>query len=588
MSGSKGVLVLALLIVSACSCAQAPFDFVYRDPHFSSNIEDREYAAALGAHSVDNEWGLWGHNLKKVLRADAVESIYARQKGKVTKEQYCFSSDALYTQLETYVLDNYGDSKDYTQRFMIMPNDNEVVCDCAKCLSNGNTSVYATPALSVLLKRLAARFPYHQFFTSAYLTTLSPPKSKWPENTGVMISTIDIPKGIALDNRKETKRFLALLNEWKVYAPSVYIWDYAANFDDYLTPIPVLYGLQKQLAFYKSVGVKGVFLNANGYDYASFDDMKTYVVAHLMLDVNASVDKLCRTYFNEFYPVTGRLLTNYYLSLEKKFEKKRIPYNIYAGFDEVMNTYLEVDDFVAFYNALESMKKNASGNERERLEKLFIALSFTRLQIAYERRTAIYGFASEQDKYLVVRPEIEKILTNLSAFKRYKSLSNYKEETGELDLYIANWRKMLTAPLSNKLLGEPIDMVIGGNKRKREIAKLNDGVMGFAENYHQGWFVYDDDLHIGFQADAIKDAKMMTLSFLLDKKHRIYPPGQIYIFKNNKKYKEVKVTNGKQPDRPQAIRVEAAVDFSDAYRIDLKIIKRKGKGSFACDEIWLN
>lgn len=569
---------------------EADFDFLYREPHFYSNLSDSEYAPVIGAHNVDNDWGIWGHNLRKVLYADIGNNIYAKQDNRVNKEQFCFSSEEIYHQLEEYVLDNYGDSHGYIQRFMIMPNDNDIVCECEKCLKNGNTSKNATPALSVLINRLALRFPNHQFFTTAYLTTVIPPADKWLENTGVMISTIDIPKGVVLKNQKEVKNFLYILNKWKINVPSVYIWDYAANFDDYLTPIPVLYGLKKQLAFYKSAGVKGVFLNANGYDYSPFDDMKTFVAASLMINADLSVDSLCHAFLLKSYPQTGGLLADYYLSLERKFEYKNKAYNIYAGFDEIADTYLDMDDFVAFYNLLESKIPESKipeskNTEKEKLKKLFVALTFTRLQIAYKEISGVYGFADTQNKQLVLRPVAGRMLNTLLQHKQFENFLNYKEVDGALKLYIAGWNNMLQDVLENKLLGESISIL--SKQSHAKINRLNDGVKGFAESYHQGWYINDKDLHICFNGQNVNDAKKVTVNFLVDKNHRIYSPAKMIIFKDKKEYMEVIPEIGKK-DKLQIVQTEIDVDFTDTDMIEIKIVKNEGKGSFACDEIWIN
>lgn len=564
---------------------EADFDFAYRDPHFYSNLEDSEYAPVIGANNVDNDWGIWGHNLGKVVSADAGNNIYAKQKGKINKEQYCFSNEEIYRRIEEYIVDNFGDSREYTQRFMIMPNDNDVVCDCGKCIANGNTQKNATPALSILINRLASRFPHHQFFTSAYLTTLTSPKHMWNENTGVMISTIDIPKGVTLGNQREVEQFLQTLSKWRTKVLSVYIWDYAANFDDYLTPAPVLYGLKKQLTFYKSKGVKGVFLNANGYDYASFDDMKTFVAANLMINVNLSVDSLCRAFLLKLYPQTGSVLADYYLSLEQTFASKECPYNMYAGFDEIMNTYLDADHFIAFYNLLKSEMSKAGEREKLKLKKLFTALTFTRLQIAYQQISGIYGFADMQGKELIVRPEVKIMLDELSGYEQFDNFLNYKETDGALELYVAGWNNLLKKLPENKLAGESVAVLSGGSETGM-INRLYDGVGGFAENYHQGWFINNKDLHIRFDGEAAKDAKKITINFLVDKKHRIYTPDKIMLFKNEEVYMEI-IPEIANDNKPQVVKTEMDVDFSDADKIDVQVIN-KGKGSFACDEIWIN
>lgn len=567
------------------------FDFDYRDPHFQGNLESLEHSNAIATHSVDNDWGIWGHNLGKAIEKDADNSIYAWQKGRTIGDQYCFSRDGMYNQLTTYIIDNFGDSQDYIQRFMIMPNDNEYVCMCDKCVSLGNTEKNATPALSHLIKRIASRFPYHQFFTSAYITTIAPPESRWPDNTGVMISTIDIPRGVALNQQKEVKRFLNTLNKWKNCTSNLYIWDYAANFDDYLTPIPILYGLKRQLQFYKSKGVKGVFLNANGYDYSTFDDMKTYVAANIMIDTELSVDSLCQAYFRKYYPSSGEALSNYYLSLERKMSSIKKPYNMYGGFREAMDTYLDADEFVKFYDMLGSMITEAGEEEGKKLEKLYTALSFTRLQVAYYQRCDESGFAGKGVDCLVVNPQIEIIIKRLSQYVKYKDMHSYKEAGGNLDLYLANWDKLLKAiPKGNMLMGESLEVLSKLDMDYSRIDVLNDGIIGFEGEYHQGWLLNSaDNLYVRFPAHNLQNAKKISLRFLLDKKHHIYPPEKVIIYKEDKIYKEIIVAGDIDREKLQVEEIVADINISGAETVSVKVFKKKDMGgTFACDEIRIN
>lgn len=566
------------------------FDFTYyREPYFRPNLEN-EYAPIIGTHCVESEWGLWGHNLGKILSADKDNSIFARVDDKIDKEQLCFSNEEIFRQTSEYIIDNFGNDPAYTQRFMIMPNDNGIACNCNLCKSHGNTLTNATPAVSKFITRLATDFPHHSFFTSAYLSTMEPPKEKIPHNTGVIISTIELPKGIELDQQaKEVKRFLDILEKWKKYTSNIYIWDYAANFDDYLTPVPVLYGLQKQLRFYKQHGVKGVFLNASGYDYLPFDDMKTFVAGALMIDIEQSVDKLCRQYFTQYYPLSGAMLSDYYLSLEKELEQKNKPYNIYAGFGEIRKSYLDEKKFMKFYDNVNSFMNIAKGEEKLKLRKLFTAITFTRLQIAYFHGQKEWGFATLQDKEMHVKPDIRKLIELLSEYQKYNDFSSFKEFGGGLDIYLKNWEKLVESPpLQNLLIGKPIEVVSKTDEGYRNIESLTDGVLGFDNDYHQGWHLStNDDLHIEFDTQSIENAKSISFRFMVNKRHRMYPPQQIEIFTDGSLYKKITPDN---KEKNGIVTVKTDIDLSGVQSVSLKIYRspQQGRSTLACDEILLN
>src|SRR5690554_5086799 len=359
------------------------FDFEYREPLFPSNLKEGN-VQIYGTNSVDTDWGIWGHNLSKITTPKS--DIYAEVNEEKNENQFCFTSQALYSQVSNFIIENYGYGEKKVSRFVIMPEDNNLVCTCSTCTEIGNTNSNATPAVSGFITKLATQFPKHLFFTSSYRTTKELPQSPLPDNTGVFLSTIDLPQGIGLTkNQPATKKFIKDIAIWEKLTPHVYVWDYPANFDDYLSPVPVLYSLQKRLAFFKNEGIKGVFLNASGYDYSSFEDLKTYISGILMQKNEVDIDHFIGAYLKKFYPEHHQLLSDFYIRLEKKFSSKNAAFNIYGGMGENLGSYLDRIQFLKFYDDFKALKD--FNQLPEKYKKLWIALNFTKLQIAYEEKS---------------------------------------------------------------------------------------------------------------------------------------------------------------------------------------------------------
>ncbi|MBB4118465.1 hypothetical protein GGR32_000739 [Mesonia hippocampi] len=561
------------------------FDFSYREPHFYYNLQ-KNNAAILNTNNVETDWGLWGHNLHKIITKKP-PTLYAEVNHKRLPQQFCFSSVSLYQQTLNYIVNNYGNGKKVTYRFMIMPNDNKLVCTCKHCLSLGNTTSNATPAVTYFIKKLAERFPNHHFFTSAYLTTKTPPKEKLTKNIGVMISTIELPKGIALNEQQTPSRnFIKQVNAWKEKTENIYLWDYAANFDDYLTPIPVLYALQEQLRFFKKFAIKGVFLNANGYDYASFDDLKTFISAALMLNTEVNIDNLIKAFFQKEYPENHALLTNYYLSLEKNFKAKRKKYPLYGGIREILNTYLDATAFTQFYKDLEKIIPKTTGNEKEKLKKLFTALSYTRLQIGYALEDKPLGFLIKNNTQTTIKPRTKQWLASLKAYKNYPELKNYKEADGALPVYCEAWEtNLLNTPYKNFLINTKIELLSEADESFKTTRLLNNGILGFASDYHQGWYINSiGNMVLKFTTLTLQQAKTIKLRFLMHEKHKFYPPKKIELYIDDV-LKESKLKENLIIENGVAI-YTINLNFSGTENVKLKFIQKElGKSSIACDEI---
>ena len=290
---------------------------------------------------------------------------------------------------------------------------------------------------------------------------------------------------------------------------------------------------------FKEKGVKGVFVNGSGYDYSTFADVQTFVITSLLIDETLSVDELVTRFFRQYYPVSGAELTAYYLSLENAQQQQSKPLQPYGNFAHAQEAYLDPTQFVRFYDRVGSLLPKTQGEEHKALEKLYAALSFTRLQLAYRQGYSSYGFAQRQANTLQPRPEVQQWLAALATSEKYKEMARYQEEEkGSVKGYIEQWNSLLArADFQNLLLGKPLQVQCTLDEDYQDLSPLTDGVEGFPLDYHIGWVINSvDDLKVQLPPEA-KKAKKIALTFLQDEKSRFYMPTKIEIYKNSKLYK---------------------------------------------------
>lgn len=410
------IISISFLLLSACSRAAVTVSkpFQFRALCTPTNANPKEFGLD-STHNVDNDWGLWGHNLWKVIGEDAPEEVYALIGTKRDSTQYCFSTPKMYEIIDNWIADQWGPKG---WRFTIMPADNKKVCQCKLCLAAGNTKDNATPAVAALLDKLAKKYPGHQFFMTAYHTTKQPPRRKLPPNAGVMLSTMDIPMRYIFNESGGYRKFDAMVKAWKNVTPLLYVWEYDRNFDDYLTPYPCLMIMQQRLKYYQQAGITGVFINGSGNDYSTFDDVQSYVLAKLLLDVNADVEALVRQFYAKYYPECGKLIGDYYLSLEEKLRRTNRVMPYYGTIEETVASYLNPKEFVDFWVSLDKKSKSVGGEERQRVNRMLTAMAYTRLQLK----------PSERDR--------EEMIIILKDYKSVPGLLNYKETNGSLEKYL--------------------------------------------------------------------------------------------------------------------------------------------------------
>ncbi|MHC5309574.1 DUF4838 domain-containing protein [Myroides sp. LJL116] len=560
------------------------FDFSYQEPYYLSNLQI-DNSGVLGTNNVEIDWGIWGHNLQKALESvDKNRVVYASVNQEQNTDQLCFSSPENYLLLKEYIIENQGfGDQDNQSNFVIMPQDNTVVCLCQTCVSLGNTAQSATSAVVYLLNKIAGDFTWHSFFMGSYLTTKDLPKEKLAKNTGVFISTIDLPKGIGIDKgskQKAVEDFKELVSQWETKTQKIYLWDYSANFDDYLTPIPVLYSIKKQLQYFKSLGITGVFYNAQGYDYSPFNDVQTFVISALLKDTTLDIDSLVSAYFKQFYPKSSTVLTSYYLGLEKAYALKEIPYDMYGGMASNIETYFQKKEFMEFITSLEACLEKADGNEKEKLQALLVSLTFTKLQLKY--------IELQNDPDLLSLDMENQILKDLAQLEKAQDLNilNYKESQGSIKDYIQFWQELLKARERPNYLYQSSFSLQNGNSDAK-LSLLSDGLIGHTMDYHMGWFIHTGDtLDLQVDIDQVEGEKILIIDFLYQKRHRFTLPDKIEVLLGNQiVYQKESLTDISDQGR---VTLEIPLDLQTKQPLTIKIYNNKGAThSVAIDQILL-
>lgn len=564
------------------------FAFKYRAIYSPTNLQP-DYAGIAGTNNIENEWGIWGHNLNKVVGKNVSQDMYALVNGERNQKQFCFSSNTLYTQIEAFILENYGEKNH--NLFLIAPNDNSLVCQCPYCKEVGNTFSKATPAVTHFIVRLAKRFPKHSFFTISYLTTREAPNYSLPFNVGVLISAIGLPYNYGDEDSSLKTNFADRIKKWKAATSNIYVWDYMNNFDDYLTPFPLLYLMQERFRFFKKNGVSGLFLNGSGYEYSSLDDLKTFVLSALMINPELSVDRLTGDFLEVNYPITKDLINDYYLSLEKKVSQNNKKLNIYGGTQDAINTYLDKSKFIDFYNTLSDTLEQLKGEERKKVHKLLIALSFSRLELARLTGYGDGGCYTSQANKTHLSPKLQESMNLLQTAAEFADMKYYNESESTISGYLNDWNKYIVdrAGVTNLLTNKDISPLSSANGKKMSTTLLTDGIRGLPSGYHFGWEISTQPV-LEFEisiADIIK-AKQIEIGFLQQKKHNILAPTRVEIWSDNQFKQVIELKKTEENTQGEIWTARGSFAFESNRKIKLRIIPAKAdKVQTALDEILL-
>lgn len=558
------------LIIGGVACGRLLADneekggaFEYRDiylPEYNTKAN-----AALGLDIVDDDWGIWGHNLGNVLPDNPSIQVYAKAGGGTNRDQFCFSSDKLYKYIVDYIHGNYMFDKG--KKFAILPNDNDVVCLCAECIASGNTEKNASPAVLKMIERLAKKFPEHEFYTSYYSTTRDVPSKVMPPNTGVIVSAIEFPLS-PCENSKEVS-FLTLIEQWKEKTDKIVIWDYINNYDDYFTPSPIFSIMQRRLGMYRDAGVSGVFLNGSGNDYSTFSDIKKAVLARLLENPDLDWEELIRTYATEYYPKSGNIIADFMIRQEKMIQTNCKPLPEYEGVYNARNTYLPEKEFVDFYVQLANLRRDTEGEEKEKLRKAVNAMSYTILELK-----RIHGNIEGTEK---AKESLAKL--------PLKGVRYYNEGAWSIDQYLQDYEFMekdaAETASTNLLKGVKIRPLSALDEDYTDINILTDGLLGIPSNYHSGNLITSADPAFSVSIPRQEGMKKLKVWLTYNPGFKIGLPAEVYISTDGVKSSRV------TPEKPVGTG-HASVEFNvpaGGGDVILTLVKDPDVKTMAIDEI---
>lgn len=578
-------------IVNFKDSKKVEYAFSYREPHLKANLVE-DYDVLVNTNNVENDWGIWGHQLFNIINKSPKNEYYSVVDGTLNKDQLCFGKPAMYNFLVNFVIDNYGEKDGSHQKFVVCPADNNLVCTCPTCSKLGNVKGNSSFSVIALVNKLAARFPEHQFFTIDYLSVKTPPATPMQKNTGIIISSIDIPRKVNIDmNNPSVKVFSSKVENWHKICSSVYVWDYISNFDDYLTPFPMLSVCKSNFNFYKKLNVNGIFANGAGYDYSTFNEVQTYVLAALMQDPTLDISQLVTRFCKQYYGKSGQLVADYILGLEKAMQTSNFSLDLYGGVRKMTKSYLNKEDFFDFYNEIGILKSGETEEIDYKFSQLHTGLNFSALQINltsnFDDR---FGFARKQDDQILINEDFRNNLESFSNQYKIKEVFLTRERDGMVMKYLKDVKtEVIHGNLVNNLLSKNVFKVTSTlDEDYTDESILIDGIPGLPFDYHNGWLLVSAaDLVTEINGLNASGSFRLKLNFLVDEHLRLRAPEKVEVLVNNSNIKTI-YPKIRMSESAVKVSLETAVNLKSNDKVVIKVYRDKTYKKFACDEIFLS
>ncbi len=334
--------------------------------------------------------------------------------------------------------------------FSVSQMDWKKFCMCAACraVNDEECSEAGTYVrfLNSVAEKTAKIFPDKIVTTMAYQFTRKPPKTRLHPNAGVIYAAIDRDMARPFGCGKDERNYLipSELMKWGALTQNFFVWDYTTDFHAYPLPYPNVRTFQPNLQIMKNANVRHVFMQGawNG-NLASFAAFKTWLLAHLMWDVNADVEKLSNRFFKGYYGAAHPYVKAYFDELESlpnRYPATSLAWNESPSSKMVDDAFLEKAEKL-LDQALAAVKGDEFRTRHVREESFSVA--WTRLARCCQplRVTRDIGAAPAPEK---MRKWLLNVLSAVDndAFKPVRFSENKTSDA----LLLERFRKMLEYP----------------------------------------------------------------------------------------------------------------------------------------------
>ncbi|ERM81590.1 hypothetical protein P872_20095 [Rhodonellum psychrophilum GCM71 = DSM 17998] len=512
-------------------------DFDYR-ALFYPEAYDQSFR---GWHKLDwhiDDFGLWGHSFSKLISTkehfDLHPEYFALYEGKRRSESICMTNDGVFAlakkNLETLILENPG-----ARYFSISQNDGVIHCVCGQCKSINDANGGPTGALVHFVNRLASEFPDQEFATLAYQHTVLPPSEIKPlTNVTTIYCPIEINRGQAIPEDSRSEFVGNILEDWQSVNSKTFVWDYTVQFSHYLSPFPNLHVLQKNFQFYKSKGVKGLFVQGYGDIPGDFYELRQYLLAKLLWDVHLDFEKEMEEFLLRFYGNASEYISAYLSLLQAGQQAQDKILDIYSGPIAQSKTFL-APSYMDQYDQL--IKKAEEATESDPLFASRVAKVRKSLEYVYLEQAKYYGkndfgmFQKENGDW-VVPSHLPLRVKSFAKDANQRGIYEIRENGPSPDLYVHEWEHIIeNALLENKVENFYVTYLTFPSPEYQGNGPLDlvNGIRGFLDFKIQwvGWYETDPELVI--KTGGI-DFKTVQIGFLEDQRQWIFPPENVRVF----------------------------------------------------------
>lgn len=512
-------------------------DFIYRQSYYPMS-NNAEYLRWHGLQLFEDLWGLWGHSFFKLVPPSQYfathPEYFALTAGKRRATQLCLSSKDVLRITISRLKDLMADNPDALY-WSVSPNDEGGFCTCDLCKQTDTQEGGPSGSLIVFVNKVAAAFPDKFITTLGYGYTAVPPrKTKPAANVYVLVSSIDAFKEQPVSTAPSASAFRQQLAAWAALTDHIFVWDYATQFTNYLSPFPVQQVTGPDFMFYKKNSVKGMFEQGSGDTYSDMAELNSYIQAQLLWNAEANTAQLTTDFCTGYYGAAAPFILEYLNIRTRALTDSKRRLDIYGNPITDLRGYLSPDYLRRYYQLLDkalAVVKNTPYEERVR--RIQLSLTYVSLQQSRHFGVDEHGFLTDNGTaFYTVKPGWREQTDAFTLVAKASGVTELSEAGLSPDAYKTEWLGILDKKWpANPVRGAAVNLkneFVEDYPAKGK-ATLTDGMTGFSDFSYNWLCFYGQDMIATIDAGKVMDVSSVVLNFLDDQRHWIVPPVKVIV-----------------------------------------------------------
>ena len=511
--------------------------FEYREAYYPPSLSD-PYLEWHKLHRLNDLWGLWGHSFDKLVPGKiwfaTHPEYFAMVKGVRQSSQLCLSNkdvfDLVVSELQRRIKANPE-----AMYWSVSQNDDNGYCQCPQCKAIDDEQGGPQGSLITFVNKVAKQFPDKRITTLAYGYSHKSPKSLKPaDNVYVFLSDIEAYRDKPLREEGTAAPFRHDLETWGKLTQNIFVWDYTTQFTNYLAPFPNIETFKSNICFMKEKGVRGIFTQGSGETYSEWGELKSYVLAKLLWDTGANVQKMTDEFLSAYYgDGAAKYLTQYLSLMHERMKASKRKLDIYGNPESEYNTWLSPDNIDQYSQLLDKAEAEAEKNPvwQERLTRCRLSLDYAVYQQARVFGIEKYGVFVKDDKgKWVVKPRFSEKINAFVTNCNKAGVKEMSEDGAKPDQYLAEWDSIFAKGVTpSKIVGAKVELKFpfAGDYPAKGVRTLVDGNPGYKDFSYNWLCFYGVPMVATIKPDAPVSCTSVKLHFLDDPRHWIFPPDSI-------------------------------------------------------------